>query len=430
MRNLKLKIILLIVGLLIITLVSQAWCSEDVLKFYGPKPNYGGPGETVDLRGDGFGATMGKSNVFFGSVKADVISWSHNEISVLVPNNVSPDEIKEVKKRRRMKKLLPVHVYIEGSGKSEIKYFDILPRIGRISPNNGGPGEKITIKGKNFGNYIDIGKVFVGTTEAKVEKWTKKSITCTLPSSVNPDKIHTNRRKRRKIDVYVHVAKLKGPGKEFGWDPHISSVYPKKAGPGTKVEISGRNFGILLSSVKVVFGSIQTKPYSLEENLICVNVPKNISGDDLKDGTLPVRVVVGGVNSNEKSIVPGPEITKVHPRRSKGGVIIIMGSNFGYHQKGNRVVFITEAKDVPGKFEAKIIDWTQEEIKVEIPSEKNPTGEDVIYKVKIYSGDLNSNEKEHRYQSHIRKETKEKIEEIKSDREVEKKKKETPKKGK
>lgn len=406
MSNLKLNIIILIVGLLIISLVSPALCSEDVLKFYGAKPNHGGPGETVDLRGDGFGSTMGKSKVLFGSVEAEVISWSHNEISVVVPNNVDLDDIKEVKKGRRMKKLLPVHVYIEGLRKSEIKYFDILPRIGRISPNNGGPGEEITIKGKNFGNYIDLGKVFVGNTEARVKTWTKKGITCTLPASVDPEKIHTDRRKRRKIDIYVQVAKLKGPGKEFGWDPHISGIYPKKAGPGSRIEITGKNFGMLLSSVKVVFGSIQTKLYSLEENSITVDVPKNISGDDLKDGALPVRVVVGGVDSNEKSIIPGPEITKVHPRRSKGGVITIMGSNFGAHQKGNRVVFITKAKSVPGKFEAKIIDWTEEEIKVEIPSKKNPTGEDVIYMVKVYSGNLNSNEKGHKYQSHVKKEKK------------------------
>jgi len=422
MNNFKLKIIISLTGLLMICLFSQAFCQEDILKFYGAKPDHGGPGEAIELRGDGFGNTMGKSKVMFGSIKAEVISWSHNEISVVVPNNVSPDELEEVKKRRHTKRLLPIHVYIEGQGKSERKYFDILPRIARISPNSGGPGEEVTIKGKNFGNYIDIGKVFVGDSEAKVKTWSKKKITCILPASVNPDKIHTDRRKRRKIDVYIQVSRLKGPGKEFSWDPHISSIYPKKAGPGSKVEIRGKNFGILPSSIKVVFGSIQTKPNSLKENMISARVPKDITGGDLKDGALPIRVVVGGVDSNEKSIIPGPEIAKIHPHRSMGGVITIIGSNFGTHQTGNRVVFITDAKVDRDKFDAKILNWTEEEIKVEIPSKINPTGEEIIYKVTVYSGNLNSNEKEHKYKSHVKKEIKEEIDEIKSDKETEKKK--------
>ncbi len=56
-------------------------------------PNCGDPGETVLIKGAGFGDTQGSSFVTFSGVTAVVTSWSSTQISVLVPATTTGDVV-------------------------------------------------------------------------------------------------------------------------------------------------------------------------------------------------------------------------------------------------------------------------------------------------------------------------------------------------
>lgn len=185
------------------------------------KPKSGGPGAIIIIYGSNLGETMGKSKVMFGSAPADVISWSANKISVEVPSNADPKDLTETGKGKHKKMLLPVYIALEEGGKTNEKYFDILPSIKGLSPGKGGSGEKVTIRGHNFGNYIDTGKVLIGSKEAKILKWTDISIDVEIPTSINSEDIKEKIKKKdvkKYLDIYVQSGRMKSEGKEFQWE--------------------------------------------------------------------------------------------------------------------------------------------------------------------------------------------------------------------
>ncbi len=373
------------------------------------KPNSGGPGSIIIIYGSNLGETIGKSKVMFGSVTADVISWSVNKISVEVPFNADPKDLTETGKGKRIKKLIPVYITLEDGGKTNEKFFDIQPSIKGLSPGNGGPGDRITVTGHNFGNYIDRGKVFVGSKEVKILKWTDGSIDIEMPDSVNPGDIKEEKKRkdiRKFIEIFVQAGRIKSEGKEFRWEPEISGISPSEAGPGSTVEIDGKNFGKIVSSVKVQFGGKETRPVSLSANKMTAAIPATISQEDVKNGSLEVKVIVGGVESNSKSISIGPELHKVHPETSNGGVITLKGKKFGKMGETGKVVFSSKPEDFAKSLTVKILSWSDDEIKIEIPGDLNKTDNDCLLSVMVLSGKFSSNEKEYKYKKMEKKEEK------------------------
>ena len=416
MKNGIMKTFLIITGMLVLVILanSTGFC-EGAPSLNSLKPTRGGPGDIIVIYGSDLGETKGKSEVMFGSVKAPVVSWSDKKVSVTVPLNVDPKDLVETGKKRRKKTVLPVYIKVEEAGKTDLRYFDILPSIKSLHPNNGGPGEKISISGRNFGSYIDQGKVFVGSKEAKITRWTKKSIEFIMPDSINTsDMKEEKKRKRTKrwIDVYVQAGKIKGGGKEFYWNPEIRRVDPNEAGPGSKISISGRNFGKLVNSITVVFGNKKVKALSLNDDGITAKIPESISQEDIKDGKLEVSVTVGGVDSNSKGISVSPELERIHPSSSHGGILTLKGKKFGAANDSNKVFFETKTGKLSGELKGKILSWKDDEIKIEIPMNLNKSDDDLVINIKIKSGKFYSNEKEYKY------------------RKVEKKKERKPKKEK
>jgi hypothetical protein len=243
---------------------------------------------------------------------------------------------------------------------------------------------------------VDLGKVFIGTTPVKVMSWSDTKIVCQLPDSVKPEEVVTSESKKkiRGIDIFVQTGEIKGYGSKFQWDPAIISIEPKEAGLGSKIQIHGRNFGKVQSSIKVKFASREPVDAALGEGVILSLIPSDISPDELKDGNLVVTVISGGVLSNEKLIRIAPEIKTIHPSATRGGAVIIRGSNFGASDKENRVVIRSNDASKPDEFDAGIISWTDEEIKIDIPGGKNTTNADIVYNVTVFSGRLQSNVKE------------------------------------
>lgn len=386
------------------------------------KPNSGGPGAIITIYGSNLGETIGKSKVMFGTVSADVISWSVNKISVEVPSNANPEDLAETGKGKRTKMMIPVYITLEEGGKTNEKYFDILPSIKGLSPGNGGPGDKVIITGHNFGNYIDRGKVFIGSKEVKVLKWTDGSIDVEMPASINTGDIKEEKKKkdvRKYIEIFVQAGKLKSEGREFRWEPEISSVSPTEAGPGSTIQIEGRNFGKISSSIKVCFGGKEVQPISLADNKMTAAIPETISQEDVKDGALEVKVVIGGVESNSKGISIGPELHRVFPESSNGGVIILKGKKFGKMGETGKVVFASKPEDFAKTLTVKVLSWTDDEVKIEIPVDLNKSTDDCLLSVVVLSGKFTSNEKEYKYKKLEKKEEKKKAKKQKSDQKEE-----------
>ena len=405
LKNLIIPAVILLAFLLT---CGQAF-SQGVPDINSFKPKSGGPGAIITIYGSNLGETIGKSKVMFGSVSAEVISWTANKISVEVPSNADPKDLTETGKGKRTKMMMPVYITLEEGGKTNEKFFDIQPSIKGLSPGNGGPGDKVTVTGHNFGNYIDRGKVFAGSKEVKVLKWTDRSIDITMPASVNTGDIKEEKKRRdirRYLEITVQSGKIKSAGKEFRWDPEISGISPSEAGPGSTIEIEGRNFGKLVSSIKVIFGKKEVQPISFTDNKITAAIPATISREDMKDGVLEVSIIVGGIESNSKSISVGPELHKVHPESSKGGVIILRGKKFGKMGETGKVVFNSKAEDFAKNLTVKILNWSDDEIKIEIPENLNKSDNDYALSVMVISGKFSSNEKEYKYKKVEKKEEK------------------------
>lgn len=103
------------------------------------------------------------------------------------------------------------------------------------------------------------------------------------------------------------------------------------AAPGTKVTISGSNFGTDKAAVKVVFtGDKEATIATIANGSLEVNVPEGAT-----DG--PIKVTVGTTHPTVTSAFPfdvhgakAPTVTKITPENGKAGdTITIEGTNFG-----------------------------------------------------------------------------------------------------
>ncbi|MCE1246270.1 MAG: IPT/TIG domain-containing protein [Firmicutes bacterium] len=377
-------------------IISSAFAADN-FRFYSVKPSKGGPGSTVTLNGDGFGDRKGESKVFFGTTEARVLSWKSNEISVIVPDNAKTEDLVEVKSKKESQTFMPVYIELEGSGKSQPRNFDLMPHILHLSPDRGGAGDTVTITGFNFGDYVDLGKVFIGTTPVKIQSWSDSKIVCLLPASVKPEEVVSEQKKNktnRGIDIFVQTGGIKGEGEKFAWDPTIISVEPKQAGPGSKIQLKGRNFGKIQESIRVKFASREPAPAVLADDTIITAIPTDITADELTNSNLMVTVISGGVPSNEKPVPIAPEIKTVHPSSTRGGAVIIKGAGFGSSAKDGRVVLTSKDSSKSDEFDAGVLSWTDDEIKIEFPTGKNTTTSELVYSITIWAGKLKSNSKE------------------------------------
>ena len=134
------------------------------------EPSSGAQGIDVTIKGFGFPANPW---VNFGGIPRPVESWSENEVVVKVPPG---------------KGVVDVYVTVmTGWPKSNpVKFTYKDPVINEIDPSSGRPGEKITIKGSDFGGPDPspvIGDLFVkfGKSRARLITWIDKELVVEAP---------------------------------------------------------------------------------------------------------------------------------------------------------------------------------------------------------------------------------------------------------
>ncbi len=167
-------------GLLLIFLVVFTSCENDELKVVeypiptvtGFSPATGRPGTEVTISGEDFGDYALAVNVLFNGVEAEVDSVSDTQIQFTVPNEA-------------ISGALTVTVWTHAVETAEA--FTVIPgaKISGISPEEGEPGDQITISGESFGR--DANEVTVlfengdqGVAGA-IESLTETEIVVTVP---------------------------------------------------------------------------------------------------------------------------------------------------------------------------------------------------------------------------------------------------------
>lgn len=153
-------------------------------------------------------------------------------------------------------------------------------------------------------------------------------------------------------------------------EPQIEGMTPVSGYAGTRLAITGSDFGNYAEAVKVYFGEIQAKKIlSCNNNCIVVEVP-----EDAVDGDVSVQVWTHLVPVGHFEIWPSPSITEfVTPQGTSvvapGETITIKGTGFGHSEQEVSVRF--------GATKAFVADWSETEVKAIAP-ENYQTGEVIL----------------------------------------------------
>ncbi len=155
---------------------------------------------------------------------------------------------------------------------------DRPPVIDAINPQVGYPGSILMIKGNNFGSSRGTSEVVIAglrpTTSAYLE-WTNKRISVRIPPDVDSGMVyvlrsngHSNGKlftNRNNIPVVVKTTAAPG-------EPQITSIDPANGPVGTKLTITGENFGksqgngdVLFSPTSVSDGGVQISDLAAKE---------------------------------------------------------------------------------------------------------------------------------------------------------------------
>jgi hypothetical protein len=104
-------------------------------------------------------------------------------------------------------------------------------------------------------------------------------------------------------------------------DPSIDALIPSEAAPGTRIAITGDNFGGDSADVQVAFGDVQGAVVTVRNRSVSALVP------NAPAGTVPVTVTVGDRRSNDApfTIIRGdPSLTGVSPEPVRAGDVLFV----------------------------------------------------------------------------------------------------------
>ncbi len=277
-----------------------------------------------------------------------------------------------------------------------------LPVITGVSPNDGAPGNYITIFGRGFGGTP--GNVYFGETRASLPAdclasatWQNNQIIVVVPSmptgeapirvEVPPpagatpsDYIDRTDDERGPLLPNFVVNDTRRPG--------ICQVEPTSGEPRSSVTVSGTQFGSTQGTSELNFGGTRAGSItSWSAGSIVATVPS------IAPATVPIQAVVGGQNSNpfNFTVLPSavqPTILRFEPTSGPvGEYVTIFGSNFG-DGTGSRIDFIDrEGTAVPADLDfppicgAKF--WKNDSVVVKVPTGVTTTSPGPHYKLKI-----------------------------------------------
>jgi len=133
------------------------------------------------------------------------------------------------------------------------------PHISELSPAAAYPQETLRIEGEGFGRERNNGDVIIAgirLTASHLEQWTENEIRVKVPQGVESGRVYVITQNGKSNGILfsnrAHIPLILSGPVEPG-HPYIESISPEKGAVGTRVSISGRNFGRRRGAGKVFF---------------------------------------------------------------------------------------------------------------------------------------------------------------------------------
>ena len=212
-------------------------------------PTFGTIGSVVTIKGFNF---TGATGVYFGGVPSSSFTISGDtSISAIVGIGASGN----------------VKVTSASFGADSLSYFSFsfpIPQVYTFTPNIGGPGSIITIKGRNFTgtNSVRFGGIPAGSFSVLSDT----TITAEVAGGSSGS-----------IAVTNSYGTGTSPGFVFTTLPTILSFTPENGPIGSTVRIDGVNFSTVPASDSVYFGAVGASVITASSNSITVKVPVSAS---------------------------------------------------------------------------------------------------------------------------------------------------------
>ena len=327
-------------------------------------PALGLEGTMVTIRGANFGSKVEMGGVSFNGVWASATSWSDEEIRVPVPADATTGGVVV---RADGQASNGVAFMVTDSGLGE-------PVIDFLSADSGPAGMVVTIEGSNFGPSIGA---FEGTSGVSFNGvwgqptyWSDRVIQVPVPAGA-PSGL---------VTVAAGVEASNGVAFVVERSAPVIEAVDSSFGPeGTRVEITGRNFGPAMEASQgwsgVSFDGVWGVPAYWSDREIHVAVPAGVSRSlivvtSVGQESNGIPFAVARAKTRSRAVVAAstasraaPVITKLKEATGATGAgVRIKGSNFGDEQGGSTVTF-------NGTPVENYVKWGDTKIDVKVPSD-------------------------------------------------------------
>ena len=305
-------------------------------------PNQVRYGQTITIRGTGFGTRRGTRRVvFFGGTQPNAsqyVSWSDTQIRVRVPAGARTGDLQ----------------IVTTGGNSTARLTVTSPWVSGTSPQNVRTNNVITVNGENFGSSRGSSSVRIGsTTITSFTSWTSRAIRFRVPINTPPGNLTIRTTNGTSNTIRLNIT-----------SPYLTSISPMQVEAGDLLTLRGGNFGSSRGTGYVLFSVLlpsASNYVSWSDRRIVVRVPdKAPSGE--------VRITTSNGTSEAKHLEIGilsPQITSISPSRVRyGQTITIRGTAFGANRGTSRVVFHGGRRPNTSQY----VSWSDTQIRIQVPT--------------------------------------------------------------
>jgi len=329
-------------------------------------PNLGPPGTTVTIGGENFGTfqSTGVNRVEFNGTPALIQLWEPDLIMVKVPLSAKSGAV----------------TIISGETKQSVGAFDVKAvKIQKLDPPEAEPGSVLFIEGENFGGtagsrdpntMFGVNRVVVNGILAQVRKWRPTRIEVKIPANATSGDVVVELASSDPLpdgSCCAPVEYVASNAMPVELIPHID-VQPQSGPIGTKVVLSGQNFGQDRKPGDQVFFNGKLATISQwSPRVVVVHVPLHTSS-----GPITLRYKGRTRNLGEFTIVEG-HVDKVFPTKGPIGTLIrIKGKDFGLFSEAGSTAYAFDFDPGQNRVEiggvpAIIHRWENREIDVWVP---------------------------------------------------------------
>jgi hypothetical protein len=316
--------------------VSQALPSPVVSSF---TPARGAPGTEVILRGENFSTRITENHVHLGELPVVVRNATPTELTVIVPNGAVSG---------------PFRVSVTGAGETASSTtFEVGTgtSVASFAPLLGPPGSRVVITGTGFSRNRAHDRVYIGDVRARVIRASETELEVEVP--------------RRGVTDGLFLVDVQRGGRAYSATefrvrslPVITAVDPAAGAPGTRVTITGQNFGTDVREVEARIGAAALVVRDLANERMVVEIPEGAS-------TGPIEVTVAGLGPARTrapvAVLGRVVITSFLPVSGPPGTVVrITGTGFSTVASNNVVSISGQA--------AELVRASATELEVRIPA--------------------------------------------------------------